>query len=463
LLAGKLEENEDMRKSNLALICLIALIAVFFSSDKPAFAQTNLLTNPGFEEPYSNGTAQNWAPWHQDSGGKKDCATETYYARPNWSAELNSSLYQEGSRSQHVGNSWDTWRAGVFQNVTGLTAGQTYKFSVSMWGRTSNEQWPAVSDAGASITGRVGIDPGGAGNWTSGSVVWSSTVTPRDSWQTAVIEVVATGPDMTVFVDANLAGVNNCRKHMDMWFDSASLTLSGPAPTNTPPPAPTSPPVQVVAATATPLPTNTPLPTETPLPTNTPTVTPTPTPTGGTICINSFADNNANGTRDDGEGFMAGIRFTIARGSAVIAEGVATGSQSAVCTRDLEPGSYQVAQILPDALEMTTAGNTLIDIEQGQEIGLEFGSRIRQTQTDTAVSAATVAVAQVESSAVDASTDSGNGAVDQASVTNAGDGTIDNSSSDASGLGLIEMVIIAIMVIAVLLLGAVVYLLLRQR
>jgi hypothetical protein len=164
--------------------------------------------------------------------------------------------------------------------------------------------------------------------------------------------------------------------------------------------------------------------------------------------------------RDADEGYMAGIRFTIARGSAVVAEGVATGSQSAVCTSGLEPGSYQVAQILPDALEMTTAGNTLIDVAQGQEIGLEFGSRIRQVQPEAEAPAATVAVAQVESG--DASTNGADAPVVDASDTVA---SVNNGTSAGSGdgLGLIEMVIIAVMVIAVILLGAVVYLLLRQQ
>lgn len=454
-----------MRRSTVILAFLLALFAVFLNSDKPAIAQTNLLKNPGFEEPYNNGVAQNWSPWHQDSNGKKDCATETYYARPSWDRELNSALYREGSRSQHVGNSWDTWRAGVFQNVDGLTAGQTYKFTVNLWGRTANDQFPAASDPGASITGRVGIDPAGGGNWTAGSITWGPPVTPRDNWQTASVEVVATGPKISVFIDANLAGVNNCRKHMDMWFDSASLTLSGPAPTNTPLPAPTSPPAPppppATPVPPTAIPTNTP----TPLPTNTPTITPSPTPAGGTICINSFADNNANGKRDDNEGYMAGIRFTIAKGSSVVAEGVSTGTNSAVCTSALEPGSYQVAQILPDALEMTTAGNTLVDVAQGQEIGLEFGSRIRQAVPPTAT---TAAVAQVDSNGNSGNNSSGDQpvAVDSG-VSNAVTGTASGSGSavegGGSGLGFVEMVIIGVMVLAAILLGAVVFLLLRQQ
>ena len=156
---------------------------------------------------------------------------------------------------------------------------------------------------------------------------------------------------------------------------------------------------------------------------------------------------------------MAGIRFTIARGSAVVAEGVATGTESAVCTSELEPGSYQVAQILPDSLEMTTAGNTLIDIAQGQEIGLEFGSRIRQVQAEAALPTAT-AIAQVESAAA-----GDNGAASQQPVDSENSGAIENAAQadDGSGLGVIEMVIIAVMVIAVILLGAVVYLLMRQQ
>ena len=162
---------------------------------------------------------------------------------------------------------------------------------------------------------------------------------------------------------------------------------------------------------------------------------------------------------------MAGIRFTIARGSTVVAEGVATGTESAVCTSSLEPGSYQVAQILPDALEMTTAGNTLIDVGQGQEIGLEFGSRVRQAAPPTAT---TAAVAQVDTGSN--GNGAGGGGNDQSpsvdsSNTDAGSGSNSASAPDdsGSGLGLIEMVIIGVMVLAVIMLGAVVFLLLRQQ
>ncbi|MEM8856780.1 MAG: hypothetical protein AAGD96_00580 [Chloroflexota bacterium] len=454
-----------MKKAVFALGTLILFLAVFLNSDQLVSAQTNLIINPGFEEPYSNGLAQNWSPWHQDSNEKKDCAAEVYYAKPVWSPEIaTAKLINEGARSQHIGNQWDTWRAGVFQTVNGLTAGQTYRFTVNMYGRISNEQFTTeanTSENGSQMSGRVGIDPGANGNWTASSIVWGGSIAPHDSWQSATVEAVATGPSMTVFVDANFGGVNNCRKHMDMWFDSANLVQAGPAPTDTPPPAPTQPPAPVVqapAATATPLPTDTPTITPTPLPTNTPTVTPTPTPAGGTICINSFADNNANGQLDAGEGFMAGIRFTIARGSSVVAEGISTGTESAVCASELEPGSYQVAQILPDALEMTTAGNTLVDVAQGQEIGLQFGSRIRPAQPTVADSSATQGnqTSEVADASNNETTSEQESNVEQPADTS-------EAAADEGGLGFVEMVIIGVMVLAVILLGAVVFLLLRQR
>ncbi len=442
-----------MKKSVWTLGLLLAILGGFLTTSGTVEAQDNVLPNPGFEEPYTNGVAGSWAPWHQDSNEKKDCSAEVYYARPVWSSELASSeLIRDGSRSQHVGNQWDTWRGGVFQTVNGLTPGQTYRFSVSMYGRISNEQWPAASSGGAML-GRVGIDPAGAGNWTSGSVVWGGNITPRDSWQTATVDAVATGGSVTVFIDTNFGGINNCQAHMDMWYDSGSLTVVGPAPTDTPPPAPTAPPPP--PATATPLPTNTPLPTATPLPTNTPTITPTPTPTGGTICINAFSDSNASGIRDSDEGYMAGIRFTIARGSSVVAEGVSTGTESAVCASELEPGSYQVAQILPDALEMTTAGNTLIDVAQGQEIGLEFGSRVRQSAPVIPTNTPVTEVA-------DTGNAGGGGGGEAVDAVDAGTGGA-VQPAESGGFGTVEMVIIGVMALAVLLLGAVVYLLMRQN
>ncbi len=100
-------------------------------------------------------------------------------------------------------------------------------------------------------------------------------------------------------------------------------------------------------------------------------------PQGGVICVNAFADNNSNGQRDADEGYMAGVTFTIAQGDQVVAQGVSTGTSSAVCFEGIEPGTYLVAQVVPRNLEMTTAGNATIEVSEGSTTSLEFGSKIK--------------------------------------------------------------------------------------
>ncbi|MEM7800003.1 MAG: hypothetical protein AAF633_12495, partial [Chloroflexota bacterium] len=191
------------------------------------------------------------------------------------------------------------------------------------------------------------------------------------------------------------------------------------------------------------------IPTETPIPT--PTFT--PTPAGGTICINAFSDPNANGLKDGNEGYMAGVRFTVAQGSSVVAEGASPGTNNPICVENLPVGTYQIGQILPDTLEMTTAGNIDIEISQGQNFRLEFGSRVKQ------VAAQPVAVEQNPQPTAGVIADSS--AADQtntAGVTNAS-----ASSAGLSNFGPWEIAALAIMGLAVLLLITVVVLLLRQN
>ena len=353
---------------------LFLTLLVAPAGQKPIDAQ-NLLQNPSFEEPYSAGAAQGWARWHQEmnSNPKPEGCSADYRVMPKWNGEMNPALILDGARSQQVGNQWDPWRGGVFQDVT-VTPGGRYRFTVSAWGRISNEQYPAPSDANMNLTLRVGVDPNGGGNWTQ-NVTWSAPVSVHNNWQQASVEFTAAGNRVSVFVEGAAGGAFQCVAHLDIWFDRASFEAIAPPPTNTPPPPPPPPPPP---ATAVPSPTPTPdtPPTETPAPTDTPTPTPEP-PTGGDICINAFADANANGIQDPDEGFMAGVTFTIARNNLVIGQGISTGTDRAVCFTELEPGNYQVAQVLPATLEMTTVSNVTIDAVEGQQVELRFGSRIR--------------------------------------------------------------------------------------
>ena len=435
-----------MKKTAFILILAGLALVLFAGRQEVAQAQTNIINNPSFEEPYNNGLAQSWAPWHEDSNQKKDCNTERYVVQPKWAPEYNPDLILDGARSMHVGNQFDTWRGGVFQTLD-VPAGNTYRFSVWARGRGTNEQYPAPSDTSVNMRVRVGVDPTGGGLWTSGNIVWSGAIGPHDNWQQVAVEVPVTGSKISVFVEGDFSGPNQCRAHLDIWFDKAELIAAGPPPTNTPLPQPTSPPRP--AATATPIPSPTSIPTETPVPSPTP-IPPTATPAGGSICINTFNDANGNGQNDDSAGYMAGVRYTIAQSGTVVAEGVSPGTDSPVCFDGLAPGQYDVAQTLPNALEMTTAGNTRIGVEQSKTVGLEFGSRLKQETPATAAASSTTTAGTVAEG------------TEVAVVQPSSETTSGASQSSGSGIGLWEIVALVIMGLAVLLLGVVILLLLRR-
>jgi len=379
-------KRPTIRISQFLLLLILLVLAVRHDTEPTAAAparQANILNNPSFEEPYSGGTAQNWSPWHQElnSNPKPENCSERYSVRPQWSPEYNGSIILDGGRSQHIGNQFDTWRAGVMQTVS-VNPGSTYRFTFSGTGRASNDQYPIPSDTSVNLGIRGGIDPNGSGLWSDGDVVWGGSGSPHmgggsGNWQQFTVEATATGNQMTVFVQGDTSGANQCRAHLDVWFDKAELVEVGPPPTNTPPPPP-PPPAQPVA-TNTPVPptaTTTPAvtPTNTPVPTETPTNTPEP-PQGGVICVNAFSDTNGNGVRDEVEGYMAGVTFTVSQGSQVAASAVSNGSSAAICFPAIEAGSYVVSQQPPRNVEMTTAQNATVDVTNGSTISLEFGSR----------------------------------------------------------------------------------------
>jgi hypothetical protein len=359
-----------VRISQCLLLLALLVLAVQNDTEPTSAAparQTNILNNPSFEEPYNGGMAQAWSPWHQElnSNPKPENCSDRYSVQPSWSPEYNGSIILDGGRSQHIGNQFDTWRAGVMQTVN-VTPGSTYRFSFWGTGRASNDQYPVPSDTAVNLGIRGGIDPNGSGLWSDGDIVWGGSGSPHmgggsGNWQQFSVEATATGSQVTVFVQGDTSGANQCRGHLDIWFDKAELVEAGPPPTNTPPPPPPQP-----VATNTPVPppaTATPAipPTATPVPTETPTNTPEP-PQGGVICVNAFADTNGNGVRDADEGYMAGVSLAVAQG--------------AICFPEILAGTYIVAQQPPRNVEMTTAQSATVDVTDGSTSSLEFGSRV---------------------------------------------------------------------------------------
>ena len=437
-----------MRKRISIYLLLGLLLGLAGTSHAAPMQQTNLLKNPGFEQPYnSDGAASQWVRWHSNSSEDlfDDC-TNGYHKLPSWGAEtVSAALIHSGSVSQRVGNQWDTWRAGVWQNVS-VTPGSTYRFTVHARGFGSNSDFPAPSEGGLQMNIQVGIDPNASGLWLYQDVVWGGIINPHDTWQTATVEATATTNTITVFTHADwgIEGVNQCRKHLDVWFDTAELIEVGPPPTNTPVPQPTSPPpppAPPATNTPTPIPAS---PTPEVPPTNTP-IPPTETPAGGSVCVNAFADENGNGTRDANEGYMGNVTFTLGTDTAVVGQAFSTGTSAPFCFENLEPGTYQVAQLVPDQLQMTTAGNATIQVGAGQTIGIEFGSRLAPAGTGQEVASADQPTAPATGS------ESGE------------DTAVDGEGQVALGLNLGALSGLLLMVLAVILLGVLLFFGLRRQ
>ncbi|MGH2538096.1 MAG: hypothetical protein ACRDHL_11930 [Candidatus Promineifilaceae bacterium] len=342
------------------------------------------LANPGLEQPYNNGVAAGWAPQHVEinANPKPENCSAYYSVRPMWSAEVASpALIFDGASAQHIGNQFDTWRAVVMQTLN-VTPGARYRFSFYATGRASNEQYPTPSDGNVSMGVQAGIDPNGSADMRDADIVWGPAGSPHmagaaANWQPFAAETVATGSQITVFMLADFGGANNCRAHLDAWFDGASLSLVAPAATDTPPATATP------AATDTPEPTETPVDTPTPRPTATDTPEPTeaasPTPPGGVICANAFDDRNANGRREADEAYMPGVTLTVIQDSELVRpQAISSGDEEPICFDGLEPGAYTVAQVIPRTLELTTAASANIEVSAGTTIALEFGSRPAQ-------------------------------------------------------------------------------------
>jgi hypothetical protein len=446
-------KDDGMKKFNF-IIWLMAFL--FVTQQQTAVAQptqqtTNLLENGGMERPYTSGVANGWQCWYwNDTTNIKDEAClNGYHFKPKWNIQAgDNNLIQSGGSSQYNGNNWDTWAGGIWQTVD-VTVGSTYRFSFYARVRGTNEESPAPSEGTLQANVRAGIDPNGSGNWADSDVVWSGSGSPHDSWQQFTVETTATSDEVTVFTHANwgVQGINQCRQFLDVWFDSAELVEAGPPATNTPVPLPpTNTPIPVTNTPVPPSPTATPNipPTDTPMPTDTPTPTATPI-IGGIVCVNAFADENANGVRDEAEGFIGGVTFQVGNLQEIVGQAVSTGDAEPICFPGIEPGSYQVTQILPPRLQMTTAPNTTINVEANKTYGVEFGSRLTDVVSNSGTSSPDTISSNVEVPTI-------------APTTNT-----DTAQPDEGGFSLAEFSGLFILLLAVIVVGVLLFIVLRRQ
>lgn len=270
-----------MQKKRMANVLIVAVLLLISIPVTPAQAIPpaqggNRLRNPGFEEDFTQRgcgeveIAVHWEPWW--IGGSTEQTSQGYFFRPEFKPE-NAAIY--GMRRVHSGtfaqkqfNTYAHHRAGVYQQVSGLTSGSTLVFSAWAQVWSSGQDNPDECGEFGNYRLWVGIDPTGGRNGDSANIVWSQSVTDCNKWVFLQVTAVAQSGTVTVF----LKGEPEYRvKHNDAYWDDASLTVQTP-PTATPRP-----------------PTATPRPTNTPVPTATPTPTPVPDAVASAATVNVYA------------------------------------------------------------------------------------------------------------------------------------------------------------------------------
>jgi len=257
-----------------ALVLALPIGLVNARSAQPQSGE--LLTNPGFEEPFSGGVANGWRPWYLTPDGVTyptacgQTAPETckpygvpgyYPAQPQDPRVPPRSI---SGNAQKWGASYYAYIAGIYQQVSGLTPGARLNFSAFTQAFNCSDDRDCFGPAdryGRSFEPgennlRLGIDPTGGTDPYSPNIVWSPTANPLDAYVQQSVEAVAQGDKATVFV---WSATQYPEKHLETYVDNASLVVTGqgPAPTATTPnaqptqPAGTTAPVATISPDAT--------------------------------------------------------------------------------------------------------------------------------------------------------------------------------------------------------------------
>jgi len=248
-------------------ITLLALATVLTVSLQLGYAQApNLLSNPGFEEAFTNqgGTpsrqvASSWTAWHETAAPGAPNYENT---QPEYE-EGSTSRVRSGSNSQHYFSFYATHTGGVYQTVSGVTSGSEYAFNMYVYVWSSNSGDLNVSADDGDVLVQVGIDPTGGIDPSSDDILWSVAREEYDTFGLHSITALSESSSITVFVKSQ---VGFPVANSSVYLDDASLALVTEGDTLD---------VATETPTVTPTSSQTPSPTQTVQPTQTPTQAPT--------------------------------------------------------------------------------------------------------------------------------------------------------------------------------------------
>ncbi|MBN1964299.1 MAG: LysM peptidoglycan-binding domain-containing protein [Anaerolineae bacterium] len=240
----------------LAAVCIMAAVWGLPVLASPLAQGSNLLQNPGFEDPFvpylgdtTRMVATGWSAWHVPQRAGDDGWRNLKPEYQPASAEHPDRIL-EGSNAQEYFGFFSTHTGGVYQQVN-VPAGADLRFSVSIYVWSTNFDDPAVSQDPGRVQVQVGIDPQGGTDGEAERIIWSQPVEYYDEYRPIAVETRAEASRVTVFVRTTFDAP---QRHNNVYLDQAALVVTGgPIATFTP----------------TNLPSITPFPTITPLATNT--------------------------------------------------------------------------------------------------------------------------------------------------------------------------------------------------
>ena len=236
----------------LGLLALALILAWVALPHQPqiAEAQNNLLANPSFEGPFQTyvpnppiadcpvgpcTTAQmaaGWAPWwvSQDPADK-DTENAWRNRMPEYKKAEAPFLNRvhDGASAQQYFTFWSSHTAGILQRVN-VPNGARLRFTIYGQAWSTHDDEP-TSNSPTAVNMKIGIDPTGGTSPFSGNVVWSGTQNPYDAYAPFAVEAVSQNSFVTVFT---YAYQSEPRKHNDIYWDNASLTMLAPPASPTP-------------------------------------------------------------------------------------------------------------------------------------------------------------------------------------------------------------------------------------
>jgi len=231
----------------------------------------NLLTNPGFEQPFATvagspprQVAQGWSPWNIGGGqSASENVQPEYYPASDVSDGLGVPRIRNGSDAQQYHSFFATHDGGLYQSVSGITKSTQLRFSAYVYAWSSTFDDPNKSEDPGGVVVQVGIDPAGGTDGSSASIVWSAPSIQYDAYNEYAVSASATNTTVTVWIRST---VTTPVKNTNLYVDDASLVVSsgtGTGATDTPvvvvPTNTTVPPTATATKTAV-VPSNTPIP-----------------------------------------------------------------------------------------------------------------------------------------------------------------------------------------------------------